>query len=268
MSMTERPASAWSALAHEALGFYVYVLVDPRTGRPFYVGKGVGDRCWQHLTWAAHPESAPLGEDLKLDTIRTLTAAGHAVSMLVLRHGLTEKEAFEVEASAIDVLRFVAVDLTNKVSGHGTGRGLMSAGEVEAVHGARQVELDPSHRILLVKIPKLYDRTQGPDALYDAARKWWRIARHARSGTHAVEWAFAVVGGVIRGCWRIDGWEPVTADVLATRPDFAGRWSFTGTVDADMEAACVGGDVREIVRASQNPVLYWPLRDRRAHRLR
>ena len=31
------------------LGAYVYLLVDPRTGRPFFVGRGRGDRCFRHV---------------------------------------------------------------------------------------------------------------------------------------------------------------------------------------------------------------------------
>jgi hypothetical protein len=29
-------------LVQERLGYYVYVLIDPRVNRPFYVGKGKG----------------------------------------------------------------------------------------------------------------------------------------------------------------------------------------------------------------------------------
>lgn len=32
----------------EALNFYVYALVDPRDKKIFYVGKGSGDRVFQH----------------------------------------------------------------------------------------------------------------------------------------------------------------------------------------------------------------------------
>ena len=33
----------------EALGFYVYLYTDPRNEKPFYVGKGKGNRAFSHL---------------------------------------------------------------------------------------------------------------------------------------------------------------------------------------------------------------------------
>jgi hypothetical protein len=50
----------FSALAKERLGWYVYLLRDPRTGEIFYIGKGRGDRAFQHEAAATsavdHPE--------------------------------------------------------------------------------------------------------------------------------------------------------------------------------------------------------------------
>jgi hypothetical protein len=33
----------------EALKFYVYALIDPRTDRVFYIGKGKGSRIYAHV---------------------------------------------------------------------------------------------------------------------------------------------------------------------------------------------------------------------------
>ena len=32
------------------LGYYVYLYIDPRSKRPFYVGKGQGERVLSHLS--------------------------------------------------------------------------------------------------------------------------------------------------------------------------------------------------------------------------
>ncbi len=88
----------------EHLGYYVYLLSDPRTSRPFYVGKGVGDRCFAHLREARRTQADTVGDYAKLATIRAIEQAGLTVTIEVLRHGLTEPEAFAVEAAAIDLL--------------------------------------------------------------------------------------------------------------------------------------------------------------------
>ncbi|AHI27618.1 hypothetical protein H845_3717 (plasmid) [Komagataeibacter xylinus E25] len=36
----------------EQIGYYVYRLVDPRNGETFYVGKGKGNRVFQHAVGA------------------------------------------------------------------------------------------------------------------------------------------------------------------------------------------------------------------------
>ena len=50
---------------------YVYILVDPRDGKPFYVGKGRGDRIDHHEVEAAH---GLLSE--KCERIRNIKAEG------------------------------------------------------------------------------------------------------------------------------------------------------------------------------------------------
>ncbi len=44
-----------------ALKSYVYALVDPRSGRAFYVGRGRGDRCFDHVAAARVGGTSPVG---------------------------------------------------------------------------------------------------------------------------------------------------------------------------------------------------------------
>ena len=92
------------ALKYGNRNYYVYRLIDPRTSHTLYVGKGCGDRVFQHVSdvkrLVANDEDL---ESLKQQLIDEITADGKDVIAVIYRRGLTEKEAFEVEAALIDV---------------------------------------------------------------------------------------------------------------------------------------------------------------------
>ncbi len=52
-------------VAHH-LGYYVYLYIDPRNGRPFYVGKGKGDRALDHLMAEGESRKAQKLGELRL----------------------------------------------------------------------------------------------------------------------------------------------------------------------------------------------------------
>ncbi len=63
----------------EKLGFYVYRLIDPRNGETFYVGKGKGNRLYEH---AAANSVADVDYGLasaKIDRIRAIHLGGFEV---------------------------------------------------------------------------------------------------------------------------------------------------------------------------------------------
>ncbi len=63
----------------EALNFYVYALVDPRDKKIFYVGKGSGDRVFQHAEDSLNEND----ESLKLSTIRNIHSANMEVEYYI-----------------------------------------------------------------------------------------------------------------------------------------------------------------------------------------
>jgi hypothetical protein len=75
--------------------FYVYALKDPRSSpaKPFYVGKGVGTRAWDHLLV---PDSTKKGQ-----LITEIKNAGHEVLVTKISDDLTELQAIKLEAELI-----------------------------------------------------------------------------------------------------------------------------------------------------------------------
>jgi len=86
----------FSALAKEHLGWYVYLLRDPRTGETFWIGKGRGDRAFQHKAAAAASVDHPELQSAQAARINEIAGAGGRVSVDVLRQGIrSEPQACE-----------------------------------------------------------------------------------------------------------------------------------------------------------------------------
>jgi hypothetical protein len=89
---------------------YVYCLIDPRTGKEFYYGKGTGSRKLAHL---------PQGRSPKAKQIKRIENAGKEPIIRVIAAGLTKDQAFLVEATLIWKS---GEKLTNEISGHYTDK--------------------------------------------------------------------------------------------------------------------------------------------------
>jgi hypothetical protein len=102
---------------------YVYVLRRP-DGRPFYVGKGVGDRVFQHENEARHPNGWRSNAH-KLNVIRSIWRDGGSVVYEIdFVHDDSEAAAFDREAELIFLLKRLheGGPLTNRDPGGGVLR--------------------------------------------------------------------------------------------------------------------------------------------------
>lgn len=103
--------------------YYVYLLADKsKPGGVFYVGKGKDGRVFQHVK---NVKDRPKGEETEsLKVKQKIFDIKNNLEHIILRSDLTEKEALEVEASVIDLLRSNKVklcsDLCNKQAGKGS----------------------------------------------------------------------------------------------------------------------------------------------------
>lgn len=79
----------FSPLAQEALGDYVYLLINPLDDKIFYVGKGKYNRVFDHA------KATPLDwmKSDKLDIIREIIDKGKKVKYYILRYGMANCRA-------------------------------------------------------------------------------------------------------------------------------------------------------------------------------
>ncbi len=160
----------------QELKSYVYMLLDPQDDKPFYVGKGrANNRVFDHMTCALSDGSDI--STLKYDKIKEINKRGQDVKHVIVRHGLSDKEAFQIEASLIDTLNYCGLMLSNKQGGHNSiEKGLMTSEEVIRIYNAQPLNKIESNCIL-ININKTYERGNGTDAIYQATKETWFISK-------------------------------------------------------------------------------------------
>lgn len=228
----------------EKLGYYVYILRDPRNGKIFYIGKGKGSRIYSHLI---HEEFAKIGDiknSKKLKTIRAIKRKKLKVILEILRHGLTEKESLEIEGACIDLFP----ELTNKVKGHGSNdRGIMTIEEIKLKYEAEEAVIDDP--VIMITINKLYHRGITEEALYESTRKYWHI--RLEKGEKA-KYVFGVYQGIVRAVYEPVYWKKILENQLAGRSYFAGKVARKEALDKYLKKS-----VRKYIKhGSQNPIKY------------
>lgn len=181
--------------------FYVYGLIDPRNKKIFYIGKGAGNRVFEHERESV---GSPNDEKLKLKTIAEIKEEGHKIEKVIFNSNLTETEAFAAEAALINAFNYVSdTKLTNIVAGHHSAEAL-SVENFERIYGAIELqESDIKHRILVIKINKLYKRDMDPNVLYDVVRGVWRASLDR---VRTVEYVFGVYNSLIVAVYKPTHW--------------------------------------------------------------
>jgi len=202
----------FSAHVREKLGCYVYRLIDPRSDRTFYVGKGMNNRVFDHVRQKIDEESNDGLMPLKLATIQEIIESGNVVKHVIHRFGLSAKEALEVEAALID-----AYDgLSNLQGGHySSDRGVRTADEIERDFAIEEVEV--AHKVLFVNLTRSRARrnaTRNND--FDAARFAWPLSK---TRAEQCDYILAHRDGVIRGVFKASRWLEATPKNFPTLTD-------------------------------------------------
>jgi len=187
----------------ENLKYYVYLLIDPENDEPFYVGKGKDNRVFAHI----NNEIEDNEDNLKYSEIRRIGPEN--VKHIIVRHGLTEKESFAVEASLIDTFRFIPA-FNRFVRGNIQGginsieKGLMTSNEIIRIYNAQPLE-EIDDDCLIININKSYKRGSGVDAIYNATKEIWRIKKSRRD---KAKFVLSEYKGLIVEVFKVDSWYP------------------------------------------------------------
>ncbi len=234
----------------EKLGYYVYLYVDPRDGKVFYIGKGKGERCLDHLF---EDDDHP-----KVKRIREILDAGLEPKIEILAHGIaTSEEAYLVEAAAIDLIGLK--ELTNKVTGHNSLLyGRKSLKELEVFYCPMNADIpDP---VVLIRMNELYRNGMSAQELYDATRGVWILSLERARGA---KYAFAVFEGIVKEVYEPELWQDARVDSYETRKDLTpedgkGRIEFIGKLAPEaIRSKYIDKSVaNSFVFGSQNPCKY------------
>ncbi len=202
--------NAFNQQTIESLAYYVYALIDPRDNRIFYIGKGKGNRIFQHAKDALDCND----QSLKLDIIRSILREGKQVGLYILRHNLTEDTAYVVESVLIDLLTYRKFNktniLANIVAGHHQwDEGIKDVDEIDSIYNCMKIEVKQRDTLLLVSLNKSFDQAKADGVyrridIYEATRKYWKIGKNA---PQEIKYVLGVYKGVVRSVIGITSWE-------------------------------------------------------------
>jgi hypothetical protein len=223
----------------EKIGYYVYVLKDPRDSKIFYIGKGVGNRVFRHVFGVLDNSN----ETDKLNLIREIINDDLEVQHYILRHSLTSEQALEIESACIDLLGLQ--NLTNSVKGHNSWeRGLKTVNEVIQYYDAKIVTI--SEPAIIITINKYYKRFMSEEDLYNITRISWRLANRR---IKTIKYGIASYRGIVREVYEIEGW---------FKTEDGKRWCFTGKIaEENIRNKYLNQSLENYIKkGSQNPIKY------------
>lgn len=278
------------------LGRYVYMLVDPSTGVPFYVGKGQGDRFASHGREALL-EDGPEVPSSKIAKINAIRELGDEPEIWIVRHGIgSAAEYTAVEAACIDLLRSMpvlakapgsvrlpggqAAQLTNARRESAKGHGIMRLEDIIEEMSAPPlrtqtplliVTLGPWRNSAEVALdgcaldgygykaewlPRT-ERDKHREEIGLSASKWFKFSE-ATVERHGIEYAVAAHRGVTRALLRIvpGSWQHQGSGT-DRRSGFRFEVVAEGTL-FDETVGAYGHRLPEKKRGEQSTFRYWP----------
>lgn len=208
----------FSQLTIEEIKYYVYCLVNPIDNKIFYVWKWEGNRVFQHAKWIIEKDS--LSE--KEEVIKKILNQNKKVEYFILRHKLTDNEAFLLESVLIDLLTYKSfyfkwwADLKNLVQWYNKSLyWLFTTEEIEAIYWSEELCLENiKHNLMIININKTY---KSWISLYEATRKSWKINKNKIEN---IEYYICEYKWILRAIFKFDSWKYVLDEKWNRRVEF------------------------------------------------
>ena len=224
------------------LNYYVYRLIDPRNGQTFYVGKGKGNRVFDHVKGAIDyydgAQDSSEDDPNKIRIIGEIINDGLEVIHVIQRWNLSEKEALEVEAALIDAYQ----GLANIQLGHNSEFGVTNAELLEKRFSVKEYFEPNDFKYVIIKVQKrrideLYNLFPDPDQnRYEATRYCWKPKPRS---IKEYPYVFSVTNGIVKEVYEISDWYKV---------EDKDRYAFNGSIAKE--------SIRKRFRGKRIPSVY------------
>ena len=231
------------------LKWYVYLLSDPNTNEVFYVGKGKGNRVFDHFKNLKK-------NDPKSQKIKEILNQEKEPKIEFLIHGIENENTIKrIESSIIDLID--KKNLTNKIGGYESSDfGRMDLNQIIGKYSSKKVDI--KEKVLLIKLSKSFRYNMSEVELYDYTRGIWIISEEKRN---EIEYVFCVYDGIVQETYNVIDWFPggSTYSVRHDKEEWKTheRWEFVGNISHEMRKKYRHKSVSHYFPSgSRNPVRY------------
>jgi hypothetical protein len=225
---------------------YIYALCEIKGDKriPFYIGKGKGDRCLQHLK-----------EDLSSEKAKkiNLLLDSDSLGIDIIRHGIKDETVLKlIEATCIDLIG--VGDLTNIIRGHGTEMGRMTLEEIDSIVSRNLVVVNKEHSGLAFLLNDTYKSGMSALSLFESTRGVWS---NPPKNDSSIKYAYATYNGIVKEVYEIYEWVKAGTQLYFTRTfedrDISKRWEFIGHFADDEIRKMYNGKLIEKERSYGSP---------------